>query len=473
MSSNDPTIFDCQTQSTRKKQRAKKVHILFSLLAGVIVYSVALLIIENGRDVSRLRKQELVNSQLNSLASLIGQDMNASLHALFAIESIVNVQKDHHSDEFKVIGNRLIEHHPYIDHIQLSPGGIISSVYPKDAALAPSLGGNILEHPNGAQRVLIEHSIKTKMSHLAGPIPLAQGRNAVILRLPIFNNEEQFWGFVAIVIDFDALSERYGHFIKRYDNTLIGLKGVNGQGKDGDVIFGSEEALFALPVVERMIDMHHSSWLLVGYPKGGWDIRSSTYYMAQAFSTAVSLLLSLLTFFLLGKNNENEIMAKTDQLTGSFNRYAFIEFSSKEIQMSNRYGAALSLIVIDIDFFKKINDERGHLVGDWVLQSVAATIGKNIRGCDMLARIGGEEFCVVCPSTDLQEALIVAEKLRKAVENLYLEHKTERIQVTISAGVATYGEHMDDVDALVKEADMQLYKAKETGRNKVVSRQGE
>lgn len=469
MSSSQTGIFNCQNTNARTTRKPQIKHIVFSLLVGLMIYLLALFIIESGRDLSRLRKQELVKSQLNSLASMIEQDLNASLHALFAIESIINIQRDHHSDAFRIIGRRLIRHHPYIDHIQLSPGGIISSVYPEHAALVPTLGGNVLGHPDAAQRLLINRSIQNKMSHLAGPMPLIQGGNGIILRLPVFIDDNRFWGFAAIIINFDALITCYKRFIAQHQNTLIGLREVNSEGHDGEIFLGSEQ-LFSLPVVAHRIDVQHSDWLLVGYPKGGWDIRSSTYYMAQTFSVAVSAILSLLTFFLLGKHSENAVMAKTDQLTRCFNRYAFVEFAAKEIQMSNRYGTAVSLIVIDIDYFKRINDACGHLFGDWVLQSVATAISRNIRECDLLARIGGEEFCVVCPATDMSEALFVAEKLRKAVENLQLAHKNATVQVTISAGVATYSEYMQDVDALVKEADVQLYQAKETGRNKVVAR---
>ncbi len=159
-------------------------------------------------------------------------------------------------------------------------------------------------------------------------------------------------------------------------------------------------------------------------------------------------------------------LTTTDGLTQVHNRRFFDESLERELSRCRRYGRALSLLLIDVDFFKKINDRFGHLAGDAVLKEVAAVIGKRLRKEDLLARYGGEEFAVIAPEIDLKGALVMAEKTRRLVEKHGFEFDDESIPVTISCGVATLGKR-DDAAGLVGQADERLYEAKEAGRNRV------
>lgn len=154
-------------------------------------------------------------------------------------------------------------------------------------------------------------------------------------------------------------------------------------------------------------------------------------------------------------------LATTDTLTGICNRGKIEESLRQEMARAARYGSPLTIILFDLDYFKKINDSLGHSIGDQVLKEVAATVGKQIRETDMLGRWGGEEFMVLCPGVVAQDAVTIAEKLRQRVEELPLG-------VTISCGLADYqaGESMD---ALINRADKALYSAKRSGRNLVRS----
>ncbi|MCF8031237.1 MAG: diguanylate cyclase [Desulfohalobiaceae bacterium] len=156
-------------------------------------------------------------------------------------------------------------------------------------------------------------------------------------------------------------------------------------------------------------------------------------------------------------------MASTDQLTGAFNRYKFLECLEHELKRCKRSRAPLCLLMLDIDHFKKVNDTWGHSIGDQVLQGLVQTIAKNLREVDILTRWGGEEFIVLTPDTDRQGGLAVAERLRKAVS----EHVFPRVgSVTISLGLAQH-EEKDTADSLISRADRQMYLAKEKGRNRV------
>ena len=167
---------------------------------------------------------------------------------------------------------------------------------------------------------------------------------------------------------------------------------------------------------------------------------------------------------LKSKNKELEILSTTDKLTGLLNRRKMEKELNKELKRAKRYNQTFSLILIDIDFFKKINDTLGHQAGDILLIEISRLMRNTLRSSDLIARWGGEEFLVLCPNSNLTEAANLAERLRYFVEN-YDFSVGEK--VTISAGVAEYkGQSLDD---LINEADKNLYIAKRSGRNKVVS----
>lgn len=178
-----------------------------------------------------------------------------------------------------------------------------------------------------------------------------------------------------------------------------------------------------------------------------------------------NIALSSMIIFLIKRfvKDALEGMVNYDSLTGISNRRYFSEFLQKEIIRSERYGKAFSLIMLDIDFFKKINDNYGHDVGDKILQGMAAVISRNIRKSDLFARVGGEEFAIVAPETSLEEAAALAEKIRQVVEQ---DTFANGLRITISLGVSVY-QDKDNDNMIFKKADNALYKAKGNGRNRV------
>jgi diguanylate cyclase (GGDEF)-like protein len=158
------------------------------------------------------------------------------------------------------------------------------------------------------------------------------------------------------------------------------------------------------------------------------------------------------------------LMAYTDPLTTIYNRLHFGNFLDAEIDRVKRYGGTFSIIFFDLDHFKAINDEYGHLVGDEVLKQVAEVVENANRRADIFARYGGEEFIILSPATDLNGAQQHAERLRRDIEN----HRFGEInRLTCSFGIAEYKAGTDDVPSLFKRADSALYNAKKAGRNRV------
>ncbi len=160
-------------------------------------------------------------------------------------------------------------------------------------------------------------------------------------------------------------------------------------------------------------------------------------------------------------------LAYLDGLTGTFNRRFFEMRIAEELERARRYASTLSVIMLDIDHFKRLNDEFGHLLGDEVLRQVSKLFHHHLRKSDVVCRYGGEEFALLLPQTSGADALDAAEKLRKAVEAFPFPGVPR--PVCISAGLASYPQFGTTRDEIVASADAALYQAKQSGRNRIVS----
>jgi diguanylate cyclase (GGDEF)-like protein len=168
-------------------------------------------------------------------------------------------------------------------------------------------------------------------------------------------------------------------------------------------------------------------------------------------------------------NEKFRKMSITDSLTGLHNRRRFEELMDTEMATSLQHGDVNSVLVIDIDYFKKINDRYGHPCGDAVLKMVARTLKENIRKTDMLCRVGGEEFVALCKRADKDAAISIGKKMCQVIEAQELTFGEDKIRVTISVGVATSleGDKEQRADCLYRHADIAVYHSKENGRNRV------
>jgi len=162
-----------------------------------------------------------------------------------------------------------------------------------------------------------------------------------------------------------------------------------------------------------------------------------------------------------------ERMANFDSLTGLYNRQAILGKLCVLINSAKRYKEDFSLSMLDIDYFKRVNDRYGHLTGDEVLEKVATLIRRNIRDTDVAGRYGGEEFIIILPQADLSSALVVAERIRSMIENAEMKDSAGNVfAITVSLGLSSW-EPGEDAHSLIARVDEALYKAKENGRNRV------
>jgi len=202
--------------------------------------------------------------------------------------------------------------------------------------------------------------------------------------------------------------------------------------------------------------------------------RSEVGYLTEVFNDMVARLrqgreeLAAINETLREKNVELHEISITDSLTGLYNRKHLMETLDKEVSRSQRHNHTFSLLVIDIDHFKKYNDTYGHLAGDEVLSRLASVFKESIRSSDYAARYGGEEFIIMLPEVGPEQGVEGAERVRHKVAEERFDGEGESIKVTISVGVASYPENGEDAESVIRNADEALYEAKELGRNQVV-----
>jgi len=197
---------------------------------------------------------------------------------------------------------------------------------------------------------------------------------------------------------------------------------------------------------------------------GIYRSRPFDYYeeaIFKRFAAHISSTLEKIALF-----REVKALSVHDGLTGLYTHLFIMSSLSQEVSRSARYGSNLSILLLDLDNFKEVNDELGHLAGDAVLKEVAQILKASVRGIDSVGRYGGEEFLVILPETDAEAAMLIGERLRRKLEATQFVYERNEISLTLSGGLAVFREGMDE-NALIKIADENLYKAKREGKNMV------
>jgi len=214
---------------------------------------------------------------------------------------------------------------------------------------------------------------------------------------------------------------------------------------------------------EQVIDVNDTLTI-----KNAFAIDISLQKEAQGDLIKTNVKLSLQSNELKEAHQELKELSNRDPMTNLYNRRYLSEVSNELFLLAKRNDSSLSVLMIDIDKFKHINDSYGHDIGDEVIKLLASTLTKSLRESDIVARLGGEEFIIILPETNLQDATNKAEEIRKTVESLtYSIDSAKKREFTISIGVSRYNKTDISFESLVKNADKALYEAKEKGRNRV------
>jgi len=220
------------------------------------------------------------------------------------------------------------------------------------------------------------------------------------------------------------------------------------------------QSLLILPLVVREAAIGTLALAARRRDAFGAEVRPALQLLANQLAVALSNAASVARL---------EELATTDGLTGCFNKRYFNDELKQRLQAAQRFGRKLSLIIVDLDHFKTVNDTYGHHTGDVVIQELGQVLRRLKRETDVVARFGGEEFCLLCEETTAEGAFQLAERVRHELEHTAFETEQGNLRVTASLGIATYPEHGKDKQALFAAADRALYAAKNNGRNQVAA----
>ena len=304
--------------------------------------------------------------------------------------------------------------------------------------------------------------------------------------------QDKLIGVIGVGLSSNAITKMIEHFQQRHNKKVyfaapngdIILKGSNYQGSENlfDVKNLAELSKQLLSEKSTTVDFmrdQQTVYLTSRYiPELNWyllieEIKQPETYIKRILwvnlllSFVISFLVLFLAYSTIKRYQEHLVeMATTDKLTGIHNRHAFEPAFQQVLKTAQRNKQIFSLVLIDIDHFKKINDQHGHHVGDQVIKEFSAILKKNLRGSDLLCRWGGEEFLILLNQCDKTNALNLTEKIRQQIEENTIALTKKNITITASFGISQY-QHGEDEKTLFERVDQALYKAKELGRNRI------
>jgi len=433
------------------------------LMAGVLVACVVWLLLQSfawmEQDRRRQAERAVLQGEAATARARLESELNATLSLSLGLSSLVLAKPNFSQADLAQVGASLIRLQPAIRSVAVAPDNVIRYIFPQ-AGNQQALGLRYLENP--AQRDAVLRLMREQRPVIAGPIELVQGGVGIINRIPIIftrpDGSPRYWGLASVAINPLPIFERAGIQSDRPGGQDYALRGRDGLGAQGEVFLG-DAALFDDPDAVLMD---------VVIPGGSWQLAARTLAPAGGYGLGVQALLVLLAAlagslmaYSLSVHQRIRSMALHDHLTGLANRHQFKLRGQDMFALARRNGCHLSLLNIDIDDFKSINDSYGHAAGDAVLVHIANTLRACCRESDLLARVGGDEFVVLLPNTPAGPPLDALLSRLHAAIDVALPGTDTTIRLHISIGVATCSDATPTLDALMQQADEAMYRAKE------------
>ncbi|WP_027723125.1 diguanylate cyclase [Maridesulfovibrio zosterae] len=422
------------------------------------------------------KEHSLISDHLLNSGSLIAQDIQRNItHGIYAtqtLETLLRINNFNTSD-FDEWASQLVGADSGVSTVQLAPGGVVSSIYPLKGNEA-AIGHDLLKDKrrnDGALKALVKKEIT-----FVGPLKLIQnGKYAVIARKPVFRNDngiDKFWGFsIALLLVNDILPSQL-HLLEK-QHILARIEGDDPDAADNPVFYQSK-GWGGKDTVTMNIKVPNGDWIL--RLKQG-ETHDKYYNAVRAVLLAISLGIAIYIYIqqysirlkqkeILLLNKRLLEISSIDELTGVRNRRAGMQLLEYEIEKAKRYGKWLTIAMIDLDYFKQVNDEYGHLVGDDLLCHLADHLKMSIRKSDTVFRLGGDEFMIIFPQTCLSDCAVAVKNLGKNLKESPFKSGKTILPLQFSIGLAGY-EADESLKSLLSRVDKKLYEAKEAGRDTV------
>lgn len=441
--------------------------LLVSTLVGVATF----LMLESFIHLEQERRQQIeknvVQAHVSTVRAVLESELNASLSLSLGLSTFVLSNPAYTAEAFDQVAASLVHIQPGIRSVALAPGNVIRHVYPL-AGNEKALGLDYMK--NDRQRTAVLRLMQEQRPVVAGPIELVQGGPGLINRIPILftrrDGTRQYWGLASVAVDPTPIFAKAGISGQAGgqagDGVEYALRGRDGLGAQGEVFLGNP-ALFRDPGAVLMdVFIPGGSWQLAARlsetPKAGLDNMES--YPLRLFAGLLALLVAGMAHATLSAHRRVQTMALQDSLTDLANRHQFNLSGQNLFTLAKRSGRHLTLLNMDLDDFKVVNDTHGHDVGDQLLIHVARQLQQCFRASDLIARVGGDEFLALLPDTGVGPSLdALLQRVREAVA-APLPDVTPPVRAKMSIGVATCSESTPTLEDLMHQADDAMYQEK-------------
>jgi diguanylate cyclase (GGDEF)-like protein len=452
-----------------KHLHAPRVLLRHPWMAGILAGLFALLLQESFISVEQDRRHQAEMAALQARTATVRarleSELNSTLSVSLGLSSLVLSNPDFTRAQFEQVAASLVRMRPSIRSVAIAPDNVIRYIYPlKDNFRA--LGLRYLD--NAEQRDAVLRLMHDKQPVIAGPIQLVQGGLGIINRIPILftrgDGQTRYWGVASVAIDPLPIFRQAGVNADNGEGMEYALRGKDGLGAAGELFLG-DGALFTAPDAVLMdVVIPGGKWQLAAQPAASADRDGAWRYLVQVLALLIATLTGAMLGAYLQAHGRIRAMALEDSLTGLANRHQFLMRGRDLFALAKRSGRHLTLLNMDLNGFKAINDRHGHEVGDRVLVHVARQLRDCLRESDLLARLGGDEFLALFPDTaagPMLDALL--ERLRLAVTGPVPDLK-EQVSIGISIGTATCSDSTATLEDLMRQADAAMYRSKVAAR---------
>ncbi len=437
------------------------------LLVGVIAGLAMLALLELFIQVEQERRDQvdksLVQARISTVRARLESELNATLSLSLALPTLILSNPDYTRAQFDQVAASLVRMRPSIISVALAPDNVIRQIYPEKGN-EKALGLNYLDTPG--QRDAVLRLIREKLPVIAGPLDLVQGGTGLINRIPILftrpDGSQRYWGLASVAVDPFPIFKRADLYPAAENDIEFALRGRDGLGAKGEVFLGPAD-MFKDPRAALMdVIIPGGSWQLAARPTIRLEARQSRLwgYPIHLLALWLSALGAAMVHSTLSAHRRMKTMALQDSLTGLANRHQFNLRGENLFSLAKRSGRHLTLLNMDLNDFKLVNDTRGHSIGDQVLVHVGRQLRKCFRESDIVARVGGDEFLALLPDTSVGPKLdTLLRRIRESVSEP-LPHVDPPVRVSVCIGVAACSETTPTLDELMKQADDAMYQAK-------------
>ncbi|MCU7940349.1 MAG: bifunctional diguanylate cyclase/phosphodiesterase [gamma proteobacterium symbiont of Bathyaustriella thionipta] len=447
-----------------KKNIKSKIGIFFKSFAVFIVLLTMtfFLSIQN----HQLYLDEYHNSTLSQTAvirSNLEHQINTTLNLTLGLVVYIAANPDITDKEFSKLAQQIMQRNNLFRNVGLAKDNVISHMYPLEGN-EKALGLSYLDTPSQREGVL--RALNSKEIVIVGPLELVQGGQAFISRIPVFLDEQQtdYWGIASIVMDAEVLYESTG-LNKSMKFVDFALQGRDNVGISEKVFYGDASIFESKDSIVLPIHVANNEWLIAtrfNFQDVSFSIRTLVIFF---FGLVISVIISIAVYFLLMTFRRIEHLAAYDSLTELANRHLFNDHLQESIGRYIRNKINFSVLLLDLDNFKEVNDSLGHPVGDKLLQAVAHRLKKISRNTDVVARLGGDEFIIL--QNDVSELTDSARFAQKILDEFKQVFILDKIQLHTSASIGIVTCKIDTLtpEIFMKYSDLALYKAKHSGRS--------